>query len=51
MRKIPIVVTAYCDGEGSEIKIRMAEKLCQELNTLNIAPKYTKTLQRIYLRF
>jgi hypothetical protein len=32
MRKIPIVVTAYCDGEGSEIKIRMAEKLCQELN-------------------
>jgi hypothetical protein len=34
MRRIPIVVTAYCDGPGAEVKVRMAEKLCEELNKL-----------------
>ena len=32
MKKIPIVITAYCDGEGAETKVRMAERLCQELS-------------------
>jgi hypothetical protein len=34
MRKTAIIVTAYCDGESSETKIRMAEKLCEQLNKL-----------------
>jgi hypothetical protein len=32
VKKIPIIITAYCDGDSSEIKIRMAEKLCEELS-------------------
>lgn len=32
MRRIPIVVSAYCGGEHSELKIKMVEKLCKELN-------------------
>lgn len=32
MKKIPIIITAYCDGEGAETKVRMVERLCQELS-------------------
>jgi hypothetical protein len=32
MKRIPIVVTAYCAGEQAELKVRMAEKLCEELS-------------------
>jgi len=36
MRKVPIVITAYTGGEGSDVKKKMAETLCEELSKLGM---------------
>jgi hypothetical protein len=32
MRKIPIVITAYCEGTGADVKKQMVHKLCEKLS-------------------